>query len=131
MSYQPPQYPSGQYPPGQFPPGQYSPGPPPQGQPTQRRRGCRGCLIGCLVTVLGLVVLMVVVVAGGVYAVRQMYPTAGSAREAAGCVVMRVFANNLENALAESDLSEDEKAKLRRDFEQLRRQFEEQCGPLR
>src|SRR5215212_7286491 len=106
MSYPPPQYPPGQYSPGQYPLG---PEPSP-GQPGQRRRGCRGCLFGCLVTVLGLCILMVVVVAAGLYAVRQMYPAAASAREAAGCVVMRVFANNLESALSQSELSEDEKA---------------------
>ena len=138
MSYpQPPGYPSGQAPPGQYPPpGQYWPGQyppyqgPPQEQQVQRRGGCRGCLMGCLVATLVGAVLIVVAVAAGIYVVRQMYPTTESVREAAGCVVMRVFVNNVESALGQSDLTEAEKEGMRRELEQLRREFESQCGPL-
>ena len=132
--YPPPGYPQGPYDPGQYgqaqyPPGQYPPGQgPPQGQPVQQRRGCRGCLFGCLITSLILAVLIAVVVAAGAYTIRQMFPTTESVQEAAGCVVMRVFANNLESILAQSDLTEAEKQGMRRELEQLRREFEGQCG---
>jgi hypothetical protein len=125
MSYQPPQYSQG--PPGQYPPDSG----PPQEQQARRRRGCRGCLVGCLIACGVGLLLLVVAVAAGAYMVRQMFPTTESVQEAAGCAVMRVFANNLESMLADADLSEDEKAGMRREFEQVRRQFEEQCGPLR
>ena len=125
--YPPPGYSQGAYGPGQYPPGQY----PPQEQPVQRRGGCRGCLMGCLIACLVGAVLLVVAVVAGIYVVRQMFPTTESVQEAAGCVVMRVFANNLESILAQSDLTETEKAAMRRELEQLRREFEGQCSPLR
>lgn len=143
MSYpQPPQQPYGQVPPGGYPPpGQYLPGQwdpgqyppdqgPPQEQQAQRRRGCRGCIIGCLVTFLVIGVLFAAAVAAGIYVVRQMFPTTESAQEAAGCAIMRVIVTGAETAVEQSDATPAEKEQVRREFEQLRREFEQQCGPL-
>jgi hypothetical protein len=88
-------------------------------------------MIGCLVACLVGAVLLAVAVAAGIYVVRQMFPTTESVQEAAGCVMMRLFERNLETILAESDLTEAEKEGMRRELEQLRREFEGQCGPLR
>lgn len=140
MSY-PPQPPGGQTPPGPYPPpgyppaaygpSQYPPGQaPPEAQQVRRRGGCRGCLVGCLVACLVGVVVLVVAIAAGIYVLRQMYPTTDSVQEAAGCVVMRTFVNNLETLLEQSDLTEAEKEGMRRELQQQRRAFEEQCGPL-
>jgi hypothetical protein len=72
-----------------------------------------------------------IAVAFGVYTLRQRYPMAGTVWEAAGCVAMRYFTDNLERSLSEADMTENDKARLRREFEQMRREFEGQCGALR
>jgi hypothetical protein len=148
MSYpQPPLYPQGQVPPGQhpapgYPPGQYGTGqyqpgqyPPDQGPPqeqrVQRRGGCRGCILGCLVTSLVLAVVLALAVAAGVYVVRQMFPTTESVQEAGTCAIMRFVVNNAERGIEQSDSTAAEKAEMRRGVEELRREFEQQCGPLR
>jgi hypothetical protein len=127
----PPQYPPGQYPPGPYqqpyPPGQA----PPQEQPVQRRGGCRGCLVGCLIALLVVVMLLVVAVAAGAYAVRQMFPTTDSVQEAATCTIVRVIVNNAETVIEQADATSAEKADMRRGIQELRAEFERECGPLR
>ena len=44
-------------------------------QTARRRGGCRGCFLTCLVLLIGCAALAVVVVAAGVYLVRQSAPT--------------------------------------------------------
>jgi hypothetical protein len=133
----PPQYPPGQYPPGPYqqqpyPPGQYPPGQtPPQEQPVQRRGGCRGCLIGCLIALLVVGVMLVIAVAAGAYVVRQMFPTTDSVQEAATCTIMRVIVNNAETVIEQADATSAEKADMRRGIQELRAEFERECGPLR
>ena len=135
MSYPPQgQYPS--YPPGQPPPPyQPEPYPPEPGPPPERGRGCRGCLIGCLIAFLVVAALAVVAIVAGVYVVRQMYPTSESVGEAARCAFMRVILNNAEAGaeagIQQSNASDAEKAELRRNVQELRAEFERQCGPLR
>jgi hypothetical protein len=133
----PPQYPPGQYPPGPYqqqpyPPGQYPPGQtPPQEQPVQRRGGCRGCLIGCLIALLVVAMMLVVAVAAGAYVVRQMFPTTDSVQEAATCTIMRVIVNNAETVIEQADATSAEKADMRRGIQELRAEFQRECGPLR
>src|SRR5688572_28191548 len=130
-SYGPGQYSPGQYSPDQYSPGQYPPGQmPPEAQQVRRRGGCRGCLMGCLVACMVGLVVLVVAIAAGIYVLRQMYPTTDSVQEAAGCAVMRTFVDNLERLLEQSDMTEAEKEGMRREFQQQRRAFEEQCGPF-
>lgn len=127
--YPPPGYPPGQYGPEQYQPGQYPPDQwPPQEQQVRRRGGCRGCIVGCLVASLVLAVLLAVVVAAGAYVVRQMFPTAESVQASAGCAIMRFVVNNAETGIEQSDSTAAEKAEMRRGIEELRREFEQQCG---
>jgi hypothetical protein len=87
--------------------------------------------MGCLVTTLVVAALLVVAVVAGVYVVKQMFPTSDSATQAASCAIMRVFVSNAESGIQQSDASEAEKADLRRAVQELRSEFEQQCGPLR
>ena len=84
--------------------------------------------MGCLVTVLVVAALLVVAVVAGVYIVKQMFPTTESATQAATCAVMRVVVNNAEAGIQQSDLSEAEKADMRRGVQELQTEFEQQCG---
>lgn len=127
MSYPPPQYPPGQYPqPPQYPPGQA----PPQEQQAQRRGGCRGCLMGCLIATVVGVALMAIAVVAGVYVVRQMFPTTESVQQAASCAIMRVVVNNAESGIDQSDATAAEKAEMLRAVQELRMEFDRQCDPL-
>lgn len=143
MSYPPPpQYPQGQQPPGQYPspgypPGHYGSGQyssdqgPPQDQPVQRRGGCRGCLLGCLIAFLVAAALTVVAVVAGAYMIRQMFPTTESVQEAATCTILRVVVNNAESVIEQADATAAEQAEMRRGVQDLRAEFERECGPLR
>jgi nucleoside diphosphate kinase len=83
------------------------------------------------VTSLVLAVVLAIAAAAGVYTVRQMFPTTESAQEAAGCAIMRFVVNNAEQGIEQSDSTDAEKAEMRRGADELRREFEQQCGPLR
>jgi hypothetical protein len=111
-----------QYLPGQYPPDQY----PPQEQPA-RRRGCRGCLIGCLIAAIAGVVLLAVAVVAGVYVVRQMFPTSESVEAAAACVITRVIVAETERGLGDSGLTPTEQEQLRSELERLRGEFQRNC----
>lgn len=86
--------------------------------------------MGCLVTVLVSAALLVVAMVAGVYIVKQMFPTTDSATQAATCAIMRVVVNNAESGIQQSDVSEAEKADMRRGVQELRSEFEQQCGPV-
>jgi hypothetical protein len=75
--------------------------------------------------------LLTVAAVVGVYVVRQMFPTTESVQEAAGCAVMRVVVNNAESGIDQADATPAEKAEMRRAVQELRREFEQNCGPPR
>ena len=85
----------------------------------------------CL-TVLVVCAVLVVIAAGvGIYMVRQMAPSAASLGDSAKCVALRIAVQYGETAIDQGDASAAEKAELRRNLQELRTQFEGECGPLR
>ena len=75
-------------------------------------------------------VLAVVVVGAGVFAVRQMFPTAGTVGDAVGCIGMRVLVVNGDAIVERGNGTPAQKAEMRRGIEQLRARYERECGPL-
>jgi hypothetical protein len=119
-------------PPGGPPPGYGVPPPPEhQGRGAQQRRGCRGCLLTCLTVFLACALLAVIVVAAGVYMVRQAFPTATSTQDLVTCVGLRVLVNNEELILERGNATPEQKAEIRRGFEELRTKYQRECVPGR
>jgi hypothetical protein len=126
-------YPPYQQPPG-MPPPPGTPGWPPQPgppeQPVQRRSGCRGCFITCLLVLVGCLTLAVIVVAVGVYMVRQAAPNATTIEQSVTCAILRGAITVGDQAIEQGEGTEAQKAELRRGLQDLRTQFQSECGPL-
>jgi hypothetical protein len=118
--------------PGMPPPG--VPAWPPQpGAPEQtarRRGGCRGCFLTCLVLLIGCAALAVVVVAAGVYLVRQSAPNATTVEQSVTCAILRGAITFGDQAIEQGEGTAAQKAELRRNLQDLRTQFQRECGPL-
>lgn len=135
---QPPQGQQGYPPPpgpsyGQPPPSQYG-GPPSVDTripPPQQKRGCRGCLFGCLGAFVVVCVLGVIVAAAGIFMFRQAFPTSESFGQATGCAGLRVAITVIEAGMQGSDMSAEERAQAQAMLREARTEFEKNCGPLR
>src|SRR5215204_6514162 len=107
--------------------------PPPPGAPEgveRRRGGCRGCLISCLVILVACAVLAVIVVAVGVYMVRQAAPNATTIEQSVTCAILRGALTVGHQAIEQGEGTAAQKAELRRNLNDLRGQFQRECGPL-
>jgi hypothetical protein len=85
----------------------------------------------CLTVFLACALLAVVVVAGGVYMVRQAFPTATSTQDLITCVGLRFLVNNEDLVIERSTGTPDQKAEARRAFEELRTKYQRECVPGR
>lgn len=127
-------------PPGgyQQPPAGYGPppgygAPPGQGgqqQPVQQKRGCGGCLLGCLaVFIVGCLALTVVFVAG-VFMFRSAFPTAESFGEATTCAALRVVIVGFETMVESGEMSAAERREADQALKEIRAEYEAECGAL-
>jgi len=124
------------YPPGSgyLPPSDYGVPPGPPGAPVQtvqQRRGCRGCLFGCLVAFLATCVVVAIVLAVVFYLFRQAFPTNESFGEAAECAMLRVVILGAETTLEQSEGTAAEKEQLRRQVRSMREEFDRKCVSAR
>jgi hypothetical protein len=100
-------------------------------QPARRRAGCGGCLVGCLAGFAVKVVLAALVLNVGAFMLRQAFPTGESFTQAATCTALRTVVYTAESSIDQRDASAAEKAELRQGIQELRAEYERQCGPLR
>ncbi len=98
--------------------------------PTRSRRGCGGCLLGCLGGFAVMVVLAVLVVVVGAYLLRQAFPTGESFEQAATCTALRIVVNSAEGAIEQSDATPEERAQIQQGLREIRAEYERQCGAL-
>lgn len=112
--------------PGYTQPGQPGYGLPP---PVQQRRGCRGCLFGCLGTVLAVGAIVVVMMVAGYFLFKRAFPTTESFNEAASCSGLRIGLLLAESTVERGDLTPDEKAQAQKQLQTVRAEFERRCGP--
>ncbi|MCC6177024.1 MAG: hypothetical protein IT305_17070 [Chloroflexi bacterium] len=126
----PPGYPPA---PGYPPPPGYGQQPPPYGGPppqATQRRGCRGCLFGCLAALVGVTILLVVVFAVGVFLFRQAFPTAESFGDATQCAAIRIAITGAETVIDRTEMTPRERADAQQALREMRAEFERSCGTL-
>jgi hypothetical protein len=84
----------------------------------------------CLMILLACALLAVITVGAGIYMVRQMAPNATSFGDSARCAAMRAAVTFGDRAIDQGNASAAEKAELRRNLQDLRTQYQRECGPL-
>ena len=75
-------------------------------------------------------ILAVIVVAASFYAVRQMFPSAGTVKDAAICTALRIAVTYGDRAIEQGDMSASDRAQARRGIQEMRTQYQRDCGPL-
>lgn len=124
----PPGY--GQPPPGYGPPPGFD-GPPSQAggppPPVRQRRGCGGCLAGCLGGFLAVCVILVIVVALGVFMFRQAFPTADSFGEAVTCATLRVVISVTETNIDQPNMTPAERREAQQALQTAKDEFAKSC----
>jgi hypothetical protein len=75
--------------------------------------------------------LAAVVVAAGVYLMRQAFPRATTTQGLITCAGLRILVNNEELIVERGNATATQKAEIRRGFQELRARYDRECAPAR
>jgi hypothetical protein len=84
----------------------------------------------CLVVLVACAAIVVVVAAIGIYMVRQAAPNATTIEQSVTCGILRTALTVGDQAIEQGEGTAAQKAELRRNLDDLRSQFQRECGPL-